>query len=397
MTSATDPAGTSSTYDVIVVGLGGLGSATLHGLAHRGQRVLGIEQFELGHANGASHDTSRILRHSYHRRDYVALSKAAYDDWAALEQESGRQLVTPAGGLDFVPAGSKIDPRDYTDSLAAEDISCDVLDADELRRRWPEIRVADDTTGIWQERTSIVHAARTTSTLQRLAAAEGAHLIERSPVLAVEPCGDSVSVRTADATFTAARVMVCADAWTAKLLVPLGWSPNLTVLDQQVTYFQPQHRGGFELGAFPVWTWLDDPSFYGFPCFDGSMIKAGEDCGGAVVDPDNRSGGTDPVSRARLDERMDATFPNHGPARHSVRCLYTLPADRDFVLGPVPGQSNVFVALGAGHAFKFVPTIGRLMSERILSRHDPDHELWHAFRADRPALTDPDYPLEWVV
>src|SRR5215471_5990476 len=92
-----------STYDVIVVGLGGLGAATTCHLARAGQRVLGIEQFGLGHDRGASHDTSRILRHSYHRADYVRLTKQAYADWADLEQVSGRQLVTTTGGLDLCP------------------------------------------------------------------------------------------------------------------------------------------------------------------------------------------------------------------------------------------------------------------------------------------------------
>ena len=91
-------------WDVVVVGLGALGSAAAMHLARRGKRVLGLERFELGHKRGASHDTSRILRHSYHTPAYVRLTQEAYDDWAALERWSGEQLVTVVGGLDLFPA-----------------------------------------------------------------------------------------------------------------------------------------------------------------------------------------------------------------------------------------------------------------------------------------------------
>ena len=89
--------------DYVVVGLGALGSAAAWQLASRGHSVVGLERFELGHSRGASHDTSRILRHSYHTPAYVRLTQEAYDDWARLEAESGESLVTVVGGLDLFP------------------------------------------------------------------------------------------------------------------------------------------------------------------------------------------------------------------------------------------------------------------------------------------------------
>ena len=89
--------------DYVVVGLGALGSAAAWHLAARGHSVVGLEQFELGHSRGASHDTSRILRHSYHTPAYVRLTCEAYDDWARLEDESAERLVTVVGGLDLFP------------------------------------------------------------------------------------------------------------------------------------------------------------------------------------------------------------------------------------------------------------------------------------------------------
>ena len=95
-------------FEYAVVGLGALGSAAAYQLARRGHRVVGLERFELGHRRGASHDTSRILRHSYHTPTYVRLTREAYDDWAALESWSGEQLVTVTGGLDLFPGGADV-------------------------------------------------------------------------------------------------------------------------------------------------------------------------------------------------------------------------------------------------------------------------------------------------
>ena len=117
--------------DYVVVGLGALGSATAWQLASRGHSVVGLEQFELGHSRGASHDTSRILRHSYHTPGYVRLTCEAYDDWARLEAESGEQLVTVVGGLDLFPKDCAISPVDYVGSLRDVGIRFEELSAEE--------------------------------------------------------------------------------------------------------------------------------------------------------------------------------------------------------------------------------------------------------------------------
>ena len=122
----------SDRYDVVVVGLGALGSAAALHLARRGQRVLGLERFELGHRRGASHDTSRILRHSYHTPAYVRLTQEAYDDWAQLERWSGEQLVTVTGGLDLFPPSPAIPMDDYTASLSTVGVPFELLDVAEI-------------------------------------------------------------------------------------------------------------------------------------------------------------------------------------------------------------------------------------------------------------------------
>ena len=152
-------------------------------LARRGQRVLGLERFELGHRRGASHDSSRILRHSYHTPAYVRLTQEAYADWAALERWSGEQLVTVTGGLDLFPPDPAIPMDDYTASLADVGIPFELLDVAEIGRRWPQFSLPDGTVGLYQERGAIVPAARTTALMQKLAVAAGAELRGSAQVL----------------------------------------------------------------------------------------------------------------------------------------------------------------------------------------------------------------------
>src|SRR5690349_20173518 len=105
-------------YSVIVLGLGGLGSGALYWLSRRlGGEVLGIEQYELGHVRGSSHDHSRIIRLSYHTPQYVELAKQAYQAWRDLEADSGESLILTTGGLDLSPANPAYPIEDYTTSM----------------------------------------------------------------------------------------------------------------------------------------------------------------------------------------------------------------------------------------------------------------------------------------
>src|SRR3954451_6350061 len=159
--------------DYVVVGLGALGSGAAWHLASRGCSVVGLEQFELGHSRGASHDTSRILRHSYHTPGYVRLTCEAYDDWARLEAESGESLVTVVGGLDLFPPDCVIRPDGYIASLHEVGIGVQRIDDEEIRRRWPQFHPPSGTRGLFPERDGIVPAARGTAGIQRPAIQAG--------------------------------------------------------------------------------------------------------------------------------------------------------------------------------------------------------------------------------
>jgi sarcosine oxidase len=197
----------------------------------------------------------------------------------------------------------------------------------------------------------------------------------------------------------ARRVVLTADAWTNDLLAHLGAALPLTVLREQVTYFAPAAPAAFGADRLPVWIWMDDPSFYGFPTYaeggHAALVKAAQDCGGAPTTAATRSFDPDPAALDLLAGFVTGLLPGVGPHVYTVTCLYTLTPDRDFVLDAVPGHPCVYVGLGAAHAFKFAPTFGRVLADLVTTGLTGSDIL--AFGMDRTALVDPGYRPAWLV
>ncbi|MFL5674151.1 MAG: N-methyl-L-tryptophan oxidase [Chloroflexota bacterium] len=387
-------------WDAIVVGLGAIGSAAAYWLSRSlGTAVLGLEQFDMDHVNGASADHSRIIRLSYHRPDYVRLAKRAYDTWAEVEADAGERIVTTTGGLDLWPADPAIPKSDYTDSLAAEDVAFELIDAGEIRRRWPQWHVDDDVTGMWQAQGGLADPFKGNAAHRRLARANGATLRERAPVTAIRDAGGGdLEVVTPDATYRTAHVVLAADAWTNDLLAGFDRRLPLTITKEQVTYFACPDPAAFAPDRFPVWIWMDEPCFYGFPTYGEAGPKAAQDCGGEPVAPDSRTFTRHEAAFGRLETFMERHLPGAvGPPIYTKTCLYTLTPDRDFVVDRVPGAPGVVVALGAAHGFKFASVLGRILAELSVDGSTPSAPDLERFRIDRPILLETDPATSWMV
>lgn len=382
---------THDDWDVIVVGLGALGSAAAYWAStRRGTRVLGLERFELGHPNGASADHSRIIRLSYHRPDYVRLAKRAYESWSIVEAEADERIVTITGGLDLWPADPAIPMADYTDSLSAEGVPFELIDAAEIRRRWPAWHLTDDVIGMFQAQGGIADPYRGNVAHRGLALDQGAWLLAETPVDAIREVAGAYEVDAGGTTFTAGRVILAADAWTNELLAHFDRRLPLTVTQEQVTYLAAPDPTLFAPDRFPVWIWMDDPSFYGFPVYGEAGPKVAQDAGGRAVSPDTRSFVPDPAITTRVRAFVDDHLPDAGRKEiHTKTCLYTLTPERDFVIDRLPEAPGVVVGLGAAHGFKYASVIGRILVELALDGSSPSDGEIGAFRIDRPALLDP--------
>ncbi|HET7424193.1 MAG TPA: N-methyl-L-tryptophan oxidase [Gemmatimonadales bacterium] len=384
-------------YEYIVLGLGGFGSAAAYWLARRGgAEVLGLEQFELGHVRGESQDHSRIIRLSYHEPHYVELAKHAYRAWAEVERDAGEQLVLKTGGLDLGPRESAIPLANYSDSLDAAGVPYERLDAGEIMRRWPQWRLDDDIHGLFQADGGIAMAARGNAAHQRMARAHGATLLDRTPVDGIRPVRGEVEVLAGGRAYRCRRLVIAAGPWSNQALLPFGVHLPLRVTQEQVTYFTSPRPDDFGPERFPVWIWMDDPCYYGFPVFGEAGPKVGQDAGGEETGANTRTFERDEPAFERVVRFLERRLPSAlGPVIYTRTCLYTLTPDRDFVLDTLPERRDVSVAIGGGHGYKFASVIGRILADLAVDGRS-DHDLT-PFRIDRAILQLADPPRTYMV
>jgi sarcosine oxidase len=384
-------------FDVAVVGVGGIGSGAAYWAAKRaGAGVLGLERFEFGHERGASQDHSRIIRLSYHTPAYVRFARDAYAAWADVEQTSADHLVVTTGGIDLYPSEAVHWAPHYDRSLDEVGVPYEWMDAAEAMRRWPQWRLADDVRVMFQEASGIVAAAAANATHRRVAVELGATLMDNARVTSVRAVGGGYELIAGGVTYRAERLIVTADAWTNEILEQL-WRPiNFTVTQEQVHYYSSRDLEAFDPDRFPIWIWMGDPSFYGFPAFGESGAKIGRDVGGPVVTGDTRSMDPDPTYGAVLDQFMQEHLPGgFGPYLRQRTCLYTMTPDRDFVIDLVPGHERAAVGQGAAHAFKFASVFGKSLVELVYDgKAQSDVSDWSI---DRETLTMKDPPKQFFV
>jgi sarcosine oxidase len=263
-------------------------------------------------------------------------------------------------------------------------------------RRWPQWRLTDDVHGLFQEQGGIAMAARGNAAHVRMARAHGATLRDRTPVLELRPSAGEVEVRTADATYRCRRLVITAGAWSNRVLAPVDLELPLRVTKEQVTYFASPKLADFHPDRFPVWIWMDDPCFYGFPAFGEAGAKAGQDAGGQETTAETRTFEPDREALDRVLRFLERHLPGAlGPIIYTKTCLYTLTPDRDFVLDVLPHQPEIVVAIGGGHGFKFASLVGQILSElAIEGRSSRDLA---PFRIDRPILQMKDPPRNYMV
>ncbi len=385
-------------YEYIVLGLGGLGSAAAYWLSRRaGGDVLGLEQFELGHVRGESQDHSRIIRLSYHAPNYIALAKRAYQCWDEVSRENGEPLVLITGGLDLGPRQSAIPLGAYSESMTAAGVPFETLDADEIMRRWPSFRLTDDIHGLYQPMGGIAMAARGNAAHQRLAREHGATLTDCTGVERIEALPDGTFAVTAGGVrYGCRRLVIAAGPWSNAALAHFAQRLPLVVTREQVTYFKSPHLEKFAPDRFPVWIWMDDPCYYGFPVFGEAATKVAQDAGGKPTTAQTRDFESDPENAAGVVRFLERYLPDAlGPVHYTKTCLYTLTPDRDFVIDTLPGHAGVSLAIGAGHAYKFASVIGRILSEFAIDGATSSDVS--AFQLSRPVLQLDNPPVNYMV
>lgn len=359
--------GAMTRCDVVVAGLGGMGSAAAAALAARGQAVIGVERHWPAHDRGSSHGASRIIRQAYFEHpSYVPLLVEAYDLWRRLERDADAALLTETGGLMIGPPESQA-VAGAVASARRWDLPHEVLASADVHRRWPTMVLADDEVACFEQRAGFVRPEATVAAHLRLAVQRGAQLRFGTAVQGWEPTADGVVVRTSAGPIAAERLVICAGAWASRLLgdVPLP----LEVERQLQVWLRP--AGGpaaFAPDRQPIYVWEDacGDQAYGFPALPGEEgVKAAFFRHGAPTDPDALDRRVLPGEVEALAAFLAPRIPAlAGPALRAVACMYTLTPDHHFAIGPHPADERVVVAAGfSGHGFKFVPLIGEILAD----------------------------------
>jgi sarcosine oxidase len=352
-------------FDAIVVGLGGMGSAAACALARRGRRVLGLEQFPLVHDRGSSHGQTRIIRQAYYEHpDYVPLVRRAYEGWYRLEQRTGQHLLTECPCLSIGPPESPL-LAGVLASAREHHLPVETLVPDELRRRYPQFRYGDDCHGVLERAAGFLAVEDCVRAHLDDATTSGADLRAEEAVREWSAREDSVEVRTDRGRYTAASLVLAAGPWAPQLLA--GSGVPLTVMRQVPLWFVPQDPDRYRRDVFPVFiAQTAGGDFYGLPAVDAAGVKVARHYGApelADVGQVRREllpedeGGVRAFLRAHLPE-LD------GPCRRGSVCVYTLTPDRHFVIDRHPEHAAVALACGfSGHGFKFAPVVGEALAD----------------------------------
>lgn len=366
-----------SSFDAIVVGVGGMGSATVYELARRGARVLGLEQYDIPHDLGSSHGVNRVIRLTYWEDPaYVPLLRRAYELWREIENRHGERILFVTGSID----AGRADSRMVTGSLRSCEVHAlahEVLDAAALHERFPGYALPDDMAAVYQPDGGFVLSERAIVTYVEEAHRLGAEVHAREPVLGWDADGSGVVVRTATAAYRASRLVLTTGAWTAGLVPALG---SLARPERQVLLWaQPRKPEYFSLGVFPVFN-MEAPEghFYGYPVYGHPGFKIGKyHHRREEVNPDQMDRRCHPEDEAVVREAVRRYFPDaDGPTMGLKTCLFTNSPDGHFILDRHPTIPAVSVAAGfSGHGFKFCSVVGEIMAEMAIkgeSRHNLD-------------------------
>jgi sarcosine oxidase len=369
---------TDRTADVIVVGLGAAGAATLYQLARRGVNAIGLDRFTPPHDRGSSHGETRITRQGVGEGEvYAPLAIRSHEIWAELEAATGAELLDTCGLLTLAPADGRGEMHGTGDFLGraaavarAFDVAHEILRPTEIAARWPQFRLTGEERGLFEPGAGLVYPERCIAAQIAEARRLGARVVCDCPALAVEETAAGVRVITADGVFEGATAVVTAGAWAPGLL---GGSLARLVLQPQILHwFACEEPAAFAPGRFPTFIWLHGENaadcFYGFPAVGGvqSGLKMARETRETIATPEDLdrrvpSGDAAEVFERHLSGRLRGVGPT---VLRSAVCVYTTAPDSDFVAGWT-GERVLAASACSGHGFKHSAAIGELLAAAV--------------------------------
>ena len=376
-------------YDVIVLGLGAIGSAAAFHVAQRGRRVLGLDAYEPGHTWGASHGRTRAIREAHFEApEYVPLVQRAYALWRDLEAASGRRLLTITGGLSIGPPDSTL-VQGVLRSARAHGLAHDYLTPAEMAARFPGFRLTDDLVAVREANAGILEQEACIAAHLELAASHGAEVHHTEPAFRWLADDAGVRVETPGGSYTAEKLVVTAGPWAGEVLAELALP--LTNWRVVSVHFEPTRPALFQVERCPVYFWAVPEGVYGgFPWLPGQGLKIGRHDTGEVCTTRSVRREVDDIEVAALRAVLNRYMPGAaGALKGASTCLYTHTPDRHFIVDRHPAHPQVLYACGfSGHGFKFASVMGEALADLALdgaTRHPIGFLSASRFAASAPA------------
>lgn len=364
--------------DVIILGLGAMGSAAAYHLARRGAQVIGLEQYTPAHDRGSSHGRSRIIREAYFEHpNYVPLIQRAYEQWRALQEESGTRLLVMTGGLMIGPEDGVL-VQGALASARTHHLPYELITADEVQRRFPPFRLRPGTVAVQEPNAGVLFPEACVRAHLDGAARARAALHFDEPVVRWTADGGRVEVVTAARTFAASRLVVTAGPWAPQILGTLGLP--LAVERNVMYWFAPLRTpAAFGPERFPIYIceYRKDAFFYGFPAVLGDGIKVAHHHSGVFCTPETIRREVAPDEVAQMRGLLAGHLPDaNGSLLQTATCMYTNTPDGHFIIDRHPQWSHVTLACGfSGHGFKFASVVGEVLADLAVdgwTRHPID-------------------------
>lgn len=361
----------TSIYDVVVVGVGSMGASACYYLSQKGYQILGIEKETIPNENGSHSGKTRIFRKAYFEKsDYVPLLNQAHQGWIDIENQHNIKLLESTGLLYAGKKHSEI-IKGVKESASKYNLNVQVIKNNNLKNWYPSFQFPSDFEILLERDAGFIYTDKTIETLKNFSINNGAVIKSNEEVINWETQKNgNIKIKTSKRTYYSKKIVFCSGAWSSKLLPGL----KLDITKQDLFWIEDSNLKSYQKNIFPCWI-IDDPkingSIYGFPVDLSSKddfnrkLKFAHHTKGRIINPDNfyPNDNVDP----EILEIVEQYIPNLNPQRIDHKsCMYCNSIDNDFYLDFFKNNKNIVVAAGfSGHGFKFVPIIGKIISELI--------------------------------
>lgn len=369
----------SKKYDVIVVGLGAMGSSITYQLSKLGVSVLGIDQYHPPHTLGSSHGESRLSRQAIGEGShYTPLVVRSHELWKELESLTERSILDERGMLILSSQTQKtfshVDNfyQRTLEEAKKHGITHECLNASEIRQRFPAYLPENHEYAYFEHGAAIVRPEEAIFASLEVAKRLGARCMSNTKMISYEQHGEGVSVRTDQGSFQADQLILALGPWFPRDIQE-EFKSLVKVYRQTLFWFECPENNVFKHPQFPLFIWELEGyqlAFYGFPAEKGRGIKVATEQYVEETDADQMDRQVHAEEKEWMyDHFVSKKFEGVTEKCFDARaCLYSVIADFGFLLDQHPDHSKVFlVSACSGHGFKHSAAIGEAVAQKVVN------------------------------